>query len=211
MSEDREQHLEAQLSQAQAAVERGRRMLSIFRSLVRRLAAGSAAADEFAQQLESRLGAYGRAQAALTRDPLSGADLAGLLGEELLAHSVREGDQVALHGPDLRLQPRAAELFALLFNELVVNAIKFGALRRDEGRIDVHWHVSRDGGDRRFEFRWRETDAGEAPLRGPDGFGTEFVRRTLPQELGAEGELTHSPGGTTCAIKVPAEAVLVSA
>lgn len=214
---DRERRLEEQLHAAREAQRsllaelqnRSRNMLSVIRSLVRRTAAGSGTVEDFAQHLESRLGAYGRAQGAVTRDLLSGADLAGLLGDELLAHAVQEGERVTIAGPDVRLQPRAAGLFALLFNELLLNAIKFGALRRNEGRIDVRWSVVQGDGDPRLEFRWREACMAEPPAPGRNGFGTELVEKMLQYELGAEGGLTHAPTGSLCEISAPVRGVLV--
>ncbi len=216
---EREQRLEAQLRDARDAhhnllaefQNRSRNTLSVIRSLLRRTAATSHSIDDFTQHFEGRLAAYGRGQAAVMRNPAAGADLASLLSDELLAHAFHEGDGVTISGPEVRLQPRAAELFALTFNELVLNSVKFGALRRDTGRIDVTWVLTGTDGDGQLAFRWQETnDAAERTGPGPSGFGTELIEKTLPYELGADSQLAHEPTGTTCTIRAPSAAIVVS-
>lgn len=209
-STDRERWLEAELHEARKALlaeiqNRSRNTLSVIRSILRRTAARSGSVEDFAQHLESRLGAYGRAQSTVMRAPLAGADLATLLTDELMAHAMHLDDRVQFEGPDVRLQPRAAELFALVFNELIVNAIKFGALRGDSGRATVRWTLDGESGDRRLRLRWKESGL-SAPLQqpGPEGFGTELIERNLPYELAASGRLHHDPDGIECVIEVPA-------
>ena len=210
---ERERWLESQLHLAQDArasllaelQNRSRNTLSVIRSILRRTAARSGSVEDFAQHLEARLGAYGRAQSTVIRAPLAGADLATLLTDELLAHAVHEGDKVRVEGPDVRLQPRAAELFALAFNELILNAIKFGALREDTGRVVARWGFLGEESGHVLRFHWKESGLSQAlPDAGPAGFGTELIERNLRYELNASGRLIYDPDGVECVIEVPA-------
>jgi two-component system CheB/CheR fusion protein len=216
-STERERRLERQLRSAEGTrrklldelQNRSRDTLSVIRSIIRRTAAGSHSEEDFAQHLDARLGAFGRAQAAVTRDPAAGVDLAILLGDELLAHAIHEGDNVSISGPEIRLQPRAAELFALLFNELALNAARFGPPLCDSGRIDISWAVGGNVEPTHLAFRWQETGTrAERATPVHSGYGTELVERTLQYELGAEGRLTHDANGTACTLKVPVAKVL---
>ncbi len=208
---DRERQLEARLREAQDArlkllaelQNRSRNSLAMIRSILRRTAARSSTLEDFAAHLEARLAAYGRAQTAVIRDPLAGADLGALLVEELLAHAMHEGKQFTVTGREVRLQPRAAELFALVFNELTLNAIKFGALRDTDGHVSVSWEMV-GGSTPQLELEWRES-ASKAPAETHQpGFGTELIERNLAYELGATARLTHAASGTQCSISVPA-------
>ncbi|RYG79570.1 sensor histidine kinase, partial [bacterium] len=190
---------------------RSRNTLSVIRSILRRSAARSGSVEDFAQHLEGRLGAYGRAQSTVMRNRLAGADLATLLTDELLAHAVHEGDKVRLEGADVRLQSRAAELYALVFNELILNAIKFGALREGSGHVDVTWEFVGERDNRRLRFRWKESNLpSRLPEPGIGGFGTELIERNLSYELDAKGRLLHDPDGVECVIEAPATRRLIA-
>jgi len=86
----------------------------------------------------------------------------------------------------------------MLLYELVTNAVKYGALSRDEGRIAVHWSI--ESGD--LMCRWAETGGGPPPTPTParkaDGFGTRMIDAvasqiggTLTREWAAEGLIVY--------------------
>ncbi len=72
---------------------RVRNTLGVVRSIARRTAETSASVEDYAMHLEGRLSAFGRVQAAVTRDPSAGVGLATLVAEELLAHAAHEGNR----------------------------------------------------------------------------------------------------------------------
>src|SRR3546814_15452987 len=77
-------------------------------------------------------------------------------------------------GPDLLLPENALVAMALLFNELVTNAVKHGALSSDSGRVDITWTQDDDDvRDRQFRLTWTE--------RGREGQGRSEERRVRKQ------------------------------
>src|SRR4029077_467640 len=130
--------------------------LSVVRSIARRSAETSTSVEEYASHLDGRLNAFARTQAVVTRDPESGVDLEYLIVEELLVYNVREGEQLRISGPTMRLQPKAAETFALAIHELATNAIKYGALSQPAGRIDICWRADNAAEPAQLIFAWRE-------------------------------------------------------
>jgi PAS domain S-box-containing protein len=201
-----EEHQKVLLAELQHRV---RNTLAVIRSIARRTAQTSATVEDYAMHFDGRLDAFARVQAAVTRDPTAGIDLASLVADELLACAAQEGKQVSLSGPDVCLQPKAAETFGLAVHELATNAVKYGALSRPEGHVGVTWHLADEEGEPRLRFRWTETGASvlsRAPRRG--GFGSELLTRTLPYQLGATTTLTFEPGGLRCTIDLPSRKVL---
>lgn len=178
---------------------RVRNTLAVIRSMARRTARSSETVEDFAMSLEGRIDAFARVQAVVTRDPSAGVDLAMLVVEELRAASAREGETLMVEGPDLRLKPKPAETFALGLHELVTNAIKYGALQQDGGRVDVRWTHT----DGRIEFVWKES--GVAPNGAParNGLGTEILTRTLPYELTAVARLEIERDGARYELTMP--------
>jgi two-component system CheB/CheR fusion protein len=184
---------------------RVRNTLSVVRSIARRTAETSDTIEDYAMHLEGRLDAFTRVQAAVSRNPIGGLDLEMLIADELLAAAAREGEQVGrIRGPKVRLQAKAAETLALAIHELATNAVKYGALSRRGGSVQVAWNIEAPSDGPRLKIQWRETGVrpnGERPARR--GFGTEMIERTLVYELGAETSLDFGGGGLHCIITLP--------
>ncbi|MBV9881841.1 MAG: hypothetical protein JO276_02410 [Sphingomonadaceae bacterium] len=181
---------------------RVRNTLGVVRSIARRTALNSRNVEEMAAHLDGRIDAFARVQAMVTRKPGAGVDLAMLIEDELVAHAAREGMQFSLSGPEVALRAKPAETLSLAFHELVTNAVKYGALAGEKGRIDVRWSAA----DGRLDFHWEESGAA-APVREPDheGFGLELLRRMLPYDLKAEIEVEFRPKGLSFGLSMPLE------
>ncbi|MGX7708562.1 CheR family methyltransferase [Methylobacterium sp. Gmos1] len=198
MAEDRQRLLLTELQ------HRVKNILAVVRSVANRTAEGQASLDDFVMHFDGRLGALARVQNILTRSPDAATDLAELIGEEVLSHAVRDGGQVTLDGPEVRLPQRTAETLGLALHELATNAIKYGALARPEGRIAITWRVYGAGPERRLRLEWQEsgvTVLPAAPTRR--GFGRELIEQGLVYEFGATTALDYRPGGVRCVIEMP--------
>lgn len=199
-ADQRQQTLLAELQ------HRVRNTLGVIKSIARRTAESSRSVDEYAAHLDGRIEAFSRVQAIVTRNPGGGVSFRTLIEDEMLAHAMREGPQLHLRGPDLRLNPHAAESLSLAVHELATNAVKHGALSAPHGRIAAHWSVT----DGRVEFDWMETgvaNAAEAP-RG-DGFGMELLLRSLPYDLDAITDASFGPQGLKFTLSAPARLLLM--
>ncbi len=80
-------------------------------------------------------------------------------------------------------------------HELTTNAVRFGALSTDEGRIAVRWHI--------VEGHWVQVDwveSGGPAVVPPEklGFGLTLVQRALAHELHRPIELNFEPAGFRC-------------
>ena len=186
---------------------RVRNTLAVVKSITKRTADSSTSVEEMAAHLNGRLDAFARVQSAVTRNPDAGIDLASIVADELAAHAVHEGDHLAIKGPDLRLEPKAAESISLAVHELVTNAVKHGSLRGNGGRLNVNWRLDgADGAKRRLMFEWSEAgmDGGTAkPER--QGFGMELLTRMLPYDLGAKTNIEFQEGGIRFSMELPVE------
>jgi two-component sensor histidine kinase len=86
-----------------------------------------------------------------------------------------------LNGPEIDINPRSVLSFSLLVHELVTNAIKYGALSGEGGRVVVAWRPEAGvaGAGLDFVFEWREEGGPpvEAPVRR--GFGSRLIASGL--------------------------------
>jgi two-component sensor histidine kinase len=87
----------------------------------------------------------------------------------------------------VRIDDRGATPIALLVHELATNAIKYGSLSADDGRVDIA--IVRDADQCQLSWVERGGPAIEAePTHA--GFGTRLAEMSIVQQLG--GTLTRS-------------------
>lgn len=184
---------------------RVKNILAVVRSITARTLEASEGLADFAAHFDGRLRALARTQSVLARQPGGEVDLDEIVREELLSHAAREGEQVAIAGPPVRLKQNAAEIFSLAVHELATNAVKYGALSRPGGRISVVWRVGCAGESRKLFFEWRESGvAAMDPQPARKGFGRDLLERGLPYDLpGTATSLLFAPGGLQCVIELP--------
>jgi len=183
---------------------RVRNSLSVVRSIARRTAENSDSVDEMLAHFQGRLDAFSRVQAKLTRRADSRVDLMSLIGDEIVAHAAREGEQVQIEGPDIALEQKTAERFSLAVHELATNAVKHGALGADHGRVSIAWEVQGKLNGGMLLFNWQESGVHlqeDPPAR--EGFGMELLRRSLPYDLGAETHVEFRPNGLRFELRMP--------
>lgn len=184
---------------------RVRNILGVVRSMTRRTSLTSETVQDFATHIDGRINALARVQGVLTRNPGQGVSLATLIGDELDAYG-RDENHLSLTGPEVWLEGKQAESFALAVHELATNAVKHGALGNG-GRLDVRWGISDSEEAPRLHFAWVESGVsiavGEPRRRG---FGTELIEKLLPYELKATTKLEMTPDGARCTVEMPLDA-----
>jgi two-component system CheB/CheR fusion protein len=196
-----EEHQRFLLAELQHRV---RNTLGVIRSIARRTAASSGSVEEMWAHLQGRIDAFSRVQAVVTRDPDAGVDLAALIEDELLAHAAREGKKLRIAGPAVTLKPQPAESLSLAIHELATNAVKYGALSSDRGRLAVRWSREGDDGDEQLVLTWQESGVDDVePEPARQGFGLELLQRTLPYELDARTEVEFSAQGMRFSLRMP--------
>jgi two-component sensor histidine kinase len=178
---------------------RVKNILAIVQALSRQTMAKSRSLDDYADAFEGRIAALARTQNLVTLNPAGMANLKDLAREELDAHGAEEGRKVVLDGPNLPLPIRIAQMIGLVFHELATNAMKYGALRSESGRISLSWE-ERDGVTR---LQWRETGVRIENTSPKRGVGSGIIVDTLPYMLGGTASLTFHPDGAQCVLEFP--------
>jgi two-component sensor histidine kinase len=173
-------------------------LMAVIRSIAARTARNAASLEEFASHFDGRLAALGRAQRMLARTDAFVSDLEELVHEELLAQSVTR--RVAVKGPAVLLPQKVTENLALAVHELVTNAIKFGALGCEGGRLSLTWKINGD----KLLLEWCESGVTAMDTHpAHSGFGREWLEQGLAYQIGADTEMAFLPGGLTCMIALP--------
>jgi two-component sensor histidine kinase len=166
----------------------------------------SASLPEARKAVEDRIVAVGRAHDVLTREHWDSADLRELAVSILEPYLAAPHDRVELLGPDLRLNPRAAVAVAMVLNELMTNAAKYGALSQQDGRIRLAWKLGNET-PAQLHLDWSET--GGPPVHPPSrrGFGSSLIEQSIRRELGGTFHKDFHPDGLTCTIMLPLDKI----
>ena len=140
-----------------------------------------------------------RANDLLTGENWEGASLSDIVAGVSVAHAGNQPDRFTATGPVVRLSPKAALSLSMAMHELGTNAVKYGALSKDAGRVDVSWSVNNG----RMRIEWRES--GGPPVTPPErrGFGSRLVERGLAGEMGGTAQIAFDPAGVVCVIEAP--------
>lgn len=87
-------------------------------------------------------------------------------------------DRFDVSGPEVVLGLRATLSFSLLLHELATNALKYGALSTDTGRVAINWRIE-TAEHEELVLEWAES--GGPPPQEPDrqGFGSRLIEMGL--------------------------------
>jgi two-component sensor histidine kinase len=114
-------------------------------------------------------------------------------------------DRIAIGGPDIRIGGRRSTPLIMAMHELATNALKYGALSVDGGRVTVGWRIEEVSDVPRLHIEWREHGGPAVTTPDKKGFGSQLVERGLAMELGGTAEIAFRPEGVVCEIAVPLE------
>lgn len=147
---------------------------------------------------EGRLEALAAAHDVLTRQKWEAGDIGQIIAVATAPHHAADG-RLSLEGPSVDLEPKTAVALGLAMHELGTNAVKYGALSRAGGRVEVRWTAN----DGRLRLEWREI--GGPPVKAPrrKGFGARMLQHGLAGELGGEVRLDFHRDGLVCTVEAP--------
>jgi PAS domain S-box-containing protein len=152
---------------------------------------------EFATSFAGRIQSMARVHSMLSAATWQGADLRGLIRDQLLSGPVDE-TRIRASGPPVRLEPQMALHTALMLHELGTNANKYGALSAPSGWVTVGWTVE----DGWLHLRWEERGGPAASAPTKRGFGTSLIEQSAKGE-GGSARMSVAAEGITWKVELP--------
>ena len=178
---------------------RVKNILALVNSIAAQTARKSRSLDDFQQAFHGRLAALARSHGQWLADELQVADLRGIF-EDVAENAGLDQQRLNLKGSSVVVKPTQTMALNLTFHELCTNAIKYGALATETGRVDVTWAVE-DGNQLRL--LWKES--GGPATKPPDqkGFGLQLIETLCPFELQGTSKVRFAPDGLECELTFP--------
>jgi two-component sensor histidine kinase len=152
--------------------------------------------EELKRVIDGRVRALANVHSLFVQTRWIGAELSTIARQELAPYFKKGEQRARIDGPQVLLDPDAAQSVAAILHELATNAAKYGALSSTEGRIDLSWSHELNG---ILELRWIET--GGPPVQTPtrEGFGGRVIRQ-LAGKLNGKARFDWRVEGLYCEI-----------
>ncbi|MCE4223108.1 GAF domain-containing protein [Methylobacterium sp. C25] len=151
------------------------------------------------EAFERRVLALSRAHDVLMQKSWAAAKMHAVI-ESVLSMQA-EKDRFALDGPDLDISAQATLSLSLLLHELATNALKYGALSADSGKVHIAWRTE-EAGAAALVLDW--TEVGGPAVTPPShrgGFGSKLIRMGL---LGTrDTSISYDPKGLRAEFRAP--------
>lgn len=164
--------------------------LAMVQAIVSQTLRKASSIEEGQRAISARLEALARAQDILTQTEFTEAQVQDVVDAAMLPHQ-HSRHRIDVSGAPDTLRPQEALGLSLAIHELTTNAIKYGALSNENGRVSIRW--SRPLGA--FVFEWSESAGPAVTAPANRGFGSRLIERIVAAYFEGEGSLHFDPGG----------------
>lgn len=184
---------------------RSKNLLALVQAIARQTA--TADPEDFINRFQERIQGLSASQDLLMQSGWRGASIFDLINSQLAHFSHLIGDRISMQGPELVVNPAAAQALGMVLHELGTNAGKYGALSNNTGRVSITWQRQANAGGREFVMRWQESGGPEVRPPARQGFGSVVIEKMVGVSLGAMSELTFAPTGLDWRLHGPVDRI----
>lgn len=185
---------------------RSKNILSVVMAVAQQTAASTP--QEFVKRFSNRVQALAVNHDILVKSQWRNIEVAELVRGQLAHFGDLIGLRILLDGPPLRLSSGAAQSIGMAIHELSTNTVKYGALAKEGGSIEITWQVDDSGAESIFSIRWIEQGGPAVVAPTHRGFGTTVITRMIEMGLDGETDLDYSPSGLRWKLSCPLKNVL---
>ena len=183
---------------AREAEHRSKNVLANVQAIV--MLSQSDTSEGLKQSIEGRIRALANVHSLFVESRWIGAELSTIATQELVPYSEEDEKRVRIDGPQVLLEPDAAQAIAVTLHELATNAVKYGALSGTRGQVELKWLHKADG---QLILRWTEIGGPAVQMPTRRGFGSRVIERIIGQ-LKGNARFDWRPEGLVCEITLQA-------
>lgn len=160
----------------------------------------------FATALQNRIAALGRAHEFVrphserSRPMVQTESLQAVFRDILSPYPAMAEGRISIVGDDVRIDDRGATPVALLVHELATNALKYGSLSTDSGKVVLQSRREAD----RVTIEWTESGGPIVPGKPhSEGFGSRLTELSVVDQLGGTLDREWETSGLKVRARVP--------
>ena len=152
----------------------------------------------------ARLAGLARSHDLLTREEWESVGLLDLINASMKPFIPEaQEDRVVVAGENIRIQSSGVLPLSMALHELATNALKFGALANEAGRVTIDSRTVLRAGREHLHLHWIETGGPKVIPPSRKGFGSNFITKGIPYELGGDVKMDFATEGLVCTIDIP--------
>lgn len=185
---------------------RTKNLLAVALGIVQVSGRHSGSADEIKDAIAERLKGLAQSVELLIEDNWSGIPLSRLVRRHLAAF-VNADSQIEIEGKEIFVKPEAVQNLGMVFHELATNAVKYGALSVQDGKVHVGWKQAASGpDDEMLEITWAETGSPTPSGHRQPGTGSRLVEH-ISSGFGGSSSLHVEKDGIRWTMTIPLSAI----
>ncbi|HMN73967.1 MAG TPA: PAS domain S-box protein [Rhodoblastus sp.] len=154
---------------------RAKNLLAVVQAIARQTAGGA----DYEQRFIERVAALAAAHDVVVDNEWQGATLDSLILSQTGFFTDAGSRRIILSGPAVLVSAEASQMLAMTIYELAANAVKYGALSTEAGRVAVDWTVAGEAGAEAFTLEWRESGGPPPAKHHQTGFGSVVTRKLV--------------------------------
>ncbi len=124
------------------------------------------------------------------------------LAPQALSPGGMDAQRITISGPPVRVRSRQAVAINMALHELLTNAVKYGALSNDVGKVHLTW-MTTETSEPFIKIVWQETGGPAVSPPTRRGFGSQLFDRVLGRDLDGDVQVEFRPEGLVCSITAP--------
>lgn len=194
---ERAAEAERQCRILQESEHRVKNMLTVVAAIAQQTARASPDIESFTAAFSGRLQSLAQAHELLVGQVWHDVALSTLV-ERVLGADVAAG-RARFGGPEVLLRPGQVLGLSMILHELYTNAVKYGALCTDDGRLTLEWDIE----GREAVLRWSEVGEPCAREVPSSGFGHRMIATSVKSDLNGALEREWRDEGLTVTIRFP--------
>jgi PAS domain S-box-containing protein len=196
---ERKAEAERQQRILQESEHRVKNMLTVVAAIAQQTAKVTSDMASFNTAFSGRLDSLARAHELLVGQVWHDVALTALV-ERVLGADVAAG-RARFSGPEILLKPGQVLGLSMILHELYTNAVKYGALCNEQGRLVLEWSAADD----HAELVWSEIGVPCASDVPSSGFGHRMIAMSVKSDLRGTIERDWRSDGLTAIIRFPLE------
>ncbi|MFP5076607.1 sensor histidine kinase [Rhizobium sp. YIM 134829] len=151
------------------------------------------------KRLNGRIAVLSAAHDTILQGGTGSSTIRQLVNEMITLHDDPSQQRINVSGPNLKVGSRPALSMSLILHELSTNALKYGALSAQDGRIDLTWRIAGERHDR-LELIWTESGGPIVSEPKAPGTGMRLITAGLNGTSDCSVEIDYRPLGLQCRI-----------
>jgi two-component sensor histidine kinase len=175
--------------------------LAVMQAIISQTLRSAESKEQAGEAIELRLQALGRVHDVLVQTSWEGAKLDVVVRACIAPFENGGVGRFVVAPNDITIGAAETLALAMTLNELCTNAVKYGALSKPEGRVEITTDVDVIG--KQFRLRWEES--GGPPVHAPSRrfFGMRLIEQSFVSQVQGGATVRFEPAGLVCEIVVP--------